>query len=101
MQQSSETPKNREGYRRLLHSLNPTAQGLLVSLVFGMVSSLHHTSFLHLFHSFFKAINTGKTRSASLHSCCTEMHMRMRIANRAASWGRATEVVTYKYGVAL
>ena len=41
------------GCGRLLHALNPTLQCFLVSTVFGTVSSLHLTSFLHLFHSFF------------------------------------------------
>ena len=36
-------------YRRLLRSLNPTLQGLLVATVFGTVSSLHATSFLMIF----------------------------------------------------
>ena len=34
------------GCGRLLHTLTPTSQGLLVSLRFGMVSSLHLSSFL-------------------------------------------------------
>ena len=34
---------------RLLHALNPTLQCFLVSTVFGTVSSLHLTSFLHLY----------------------------------------------------
>ena len=33
----------------LLHALNPTLQCFLVSTVFGTVSSLHLTSFLHLY----------------------------------------------------
>ena len=37
------------GCGRLLHALNPTLQGLLVSTVLGTVSSLHSTSILHLY----------------------------------------------------
>ena len=37
------------GCRRLLHALNHTLQWLLVSTVFGTVSSLHLISFLHLY----------------------------------------------------
>ena len=37
----------------MLHALNHTLQWLLVSTVFGTVSSLHLISFLHLFHSFY------------------------------------------------
>ena len=37
------------GCGRLLHALNPTLQCLLVSTVFGTVSSLHPTSFLMIF----------------------------------------------------
>ena len=37
------------GCGRLLHALNPTLQCFLVSTVFGMVSSLHLTSFLMIF----------------------------------------------------
>ena len=38
------------GCGRLLHTVNSTSQCLLVSPVFGMVSSLHPTSFLYLFN---------------------------------------------------
>ena len=44
MDQSSATPSLHTffgGCRRLLHTLTPTSQGLLVSLVFGKVPSLH------------------------------------------------------------
>ena len=41
------------GCGRLLHALNHTLQWLLVSTVFGTVSSLYLISFLHLFHLFF------------------------------------------------
>ena len=37
------------GCGRLLHALNPTSQCLLVSTVFGTVSSLQPTSFLLIF----------------------------------------------------
>ena len=37
------------GCGRLLHTVNSTSQCLLVSLVFGTVSSLHPTSFLMIF----------------------------------------------------
>ena len=38
------------GCGRLLHGLNSTSQCLLVPTVFGTVSSLHPTSFLHLLY---------------------------------------------------
>ena len=47
MQQSSSTPKKRDVRRGLRKIVNSTSQCLLVSLVFGMVSS---TSFLYLFN---------------------------------------------------
>ena len=52
MQQSSATPSLHLGFLdggRLLHALNHTLQWLLVSTVFGTVSSLHLISFLMIF----------------------------------------------------
>ena len=52
MQQSSATPPYISvfwGCGRLLHALNHTLQWLLVSTVFGTVSSLHLISFLMIF----------------------------------------------------
>ena len=52
MQQSSATPKNRDvgrGLRKIVACSQSTSQCLLVSTVFGTVSSLHPSSFLHLY----------------------------------------------------
>ena len=49
MQQSSATLKNRDagiGLRKIVACSHSSSQCLLVSTVFGMVSSLHPTSFL-------------------------------------------------------
>ena len=49
MQQSSATPKNRDvgiGLRKIVACSQPSSQCLLVSTVFGMVSSLHPTSMI-------------------------------------------------------
>ena len=58
MQQSSATLKNRDvgiGLRKIVTCSQSSSQCLLVSTVFGMVSSLHLTSFLYLFYNFFYA----------------------------------------------
>ena len=52
MQQSSATLKNRDvgiGLRKIVACSQSSSQCLLVSTVFGMVSSLHPTSFLMIF----------------------------------------------------
>ena len=52
MQQSSATLKNRDvgiGLRKIVACSQSYSQCLLVSTVFGMVSSLHPTSFLMIF----------------------------------------------------
>ena len=52
MQQSSTTPKNKDvgiGLRKIVAFSQSSSQCLLVSTVFGMVSSLHPTSFLMIF----------------------------------------------------
>ena len=55
MQQSSAIPKTDvgRGLWKIVAYSQSSSQCLLVSIVFGTVSSLHPTSFLHLFHSFF------------------------------------------------
>ena len=63
MQQSSTTPKNQDVGRRLKKIFSNC---LFVSTVCGTVSSLHPTSFLHLFHSFFPNQKTN-SRLASLY----------------------------------
>ena len=92
------------GLRKIV--LNPTSQGLLVSLVFGMVSSLHPMSFLMIFILVSLICPSHKHGQytvgliASLHSCCT-VRMCTTPQDQAAGPGRATEVVTYNYGIAL
>ena len=57
MQQSSATPKNKDvgrGLQKIVACSQSTSQCLLVSTVLGMVSSLHPSSFLHLFHSMYR-----------------------------------------------
>ena len=52
MQQSSATPKNKDvgiGLRKIVACSHSSSQCLLVSTVFGTVSSLHPTSFLMIF----------------------------------------------------
>ena len=52
MQQSSATPKNEDvgiGLRKIVACSHSSSQCLLVSTVFGTVSSLHPTSFLMIF----------------------------------------------------
>ena len=52
MQQSSTTPKNQDvgiGLRKIVACSHSSSQCLLVSAVFGTVSSLHPTSFLMIF----------------------------------------------------
>ena len=50
MQQSSATPKNVGiGLRKIVACSHSSSQCLLVSTVFGTVSSLHPTSFLMIF----------------------------------------------------
>ena len=52
MQQSSATPKNKDvgiGLRKVVACSHSSSQCLLVSTVFGTVSSLHPTSFLMIF----------------------------------------------------
>ena len=52
MQQSSATPKNQDvgiGLRKIVACSHSSSQCLLVSTVFGTVSSLHPTSFLMIF----------------------------------------------------
>ena len=52
MQQSSATPKKQDvgiGLRKIVACSQSSSQCLLVSTVFGMVSSLHPTSFLMIF----------------------------------------------------
>ena len=52
MQQSSATPKNQDvgiGLRKIVACCHSSSQCLLVSTVFGTVSSLHPTSFLMIF----------------------------------------------------
>ena len=52
MQQSSATPKNYDvgiGLRKIVECSHSSSQCLLVSTVFGTVSSLHPTSFLMIF----------------------------------------------------
>ena len=52
MQQSSATPKNYNvgiGLRKIVACSHSSSQCLLVSTVFGTVSSLHPTSFLMIF----------------------------------------------------
>ena len=52
MQQSSATPKNLDvgiGLRKIVACSHSSSQCLLVSTVFGTVSSLHSTSFLMIF----------------------------------------------------
>ena len=52
MQQSSATPKNLDvgiGLRKIVACSHSSSQCLLVSRVFGTVSSLHSTSFLMIF----------------------------------------------------
>ena len=52
MQQSSATPKNRDvgiGLRKIVACSQSSSQCLLVSIVFGTVSSLHPTSLLMIF----------------------------------------------------
>ena len=49
MQQSSATPKNRIGLQMIIACSHSSSQCLLVSTVFGTVSSLHPTSFLMIF----------------------------------------------------
>ena len=44
--------------RRLLHALNPTSQGLLMSTVFGMVSSLHLTLDFTLLPMYIRILRT-------------------------------------------
>ena len=56
MQQSSATLKNRDVGRELLNP--PRSQSLLVSTVFGTVSSLHPTSFFILVLQMFYAFDT-------------------------------------------
>ena len=50
MQQSSATPKEQDvGIRKIVACSQSSSQCLLVSTVFGMVSSLHPTSFSMIF----------------------------------------------------
>ena len=52
MQQSSATPKNKDvgrGLQKIVVCSQSSLQCLLVSTVFGTVSSLHPTLFLHLY----------------------------------------------------
>ena len=55
MQQSSATPKNRDvgiGLQKIITCSQSSSQCLLVSIVFGTVSSLHPTSFYTCFTNF-------------------------------------------------
>ena len=52
MQQSSATPKKQDvgrGLRKIVACSQSSSQRLLVSIIFGTVSSLHPTSFLMIF----------------------------------------------------
>ena len=78
--------------------LNPTSQGLLVSTGFGTVSSLHRTSFLHLFHSFFQAISMAKHGHPDCQLAmvwgCISVCASIRERPGGQAQGCATEVVT-------
>ena len=75
MQQSSATPKNRDegrGLQKIAAFSQSSSQCLLVSTVFGTVSSLHPTSFFTLV--LFSSHNYGQDTVGSLASlvqeCC-------------------------------
>ena len=96
--QPRKTKMYRGGCRRLLHALNPTLQCVLVSTVFGTVSSLHLTSLLmifNLFQSFFPAIgmpNDTLGRIACACACGTcngscDIHIRIYVHARSGGLG--------------
>ena len=76
MQQSSATPKNQDvgiGLRKIVACSHSSSQCLLVSTVFGTVSSLHPTSFLMIFILVSRIFYPG----LALTVACGDTHMRI------------------------
>ena len=81
------------GCGRLLHALNLTLQWLLVSTVFGMVSSLHLISFLMIFTLVYKAPSLSY---AHARTCtCTSLMLTMWYSYKLIQTTQYASIIHY------